>query len=61
MAKKTDMAVSDYFDRLSLNENPKKSVTIWKIFESCSSISLEMATVWSEHHYYLSIEGDLYF
>ena len=44
----------------------KKSVTVWKIFESSSnldqaeiysSIRLEMATVWSEHPHNLSIEG----
>ena len=47
----------------------KKSVTVWKILESssnvdqaksCSSIRLEMATAWSEHHHNLSIEGILY-
>ena len=47
----------------------KKSVTVWKIFESSSNLDqaesfssnrLEMATVWSEHHHNLSIEGILY-
>ena len=47
----------------------KKSVTVWKISESSSNLDqaesfssnrLEMATVWSEHHRNLSIEGILY-
>ena len=68
--KKTYMAVFDAFDRLGFNENIEKSVTVLNIFESsssldqaesCSSIRLEMATVWSKHPHNLSIEGIQFF